>query len=133
LGREQLNLTLRPQFLDEIMDPKRLRFVGALLGGIATIQLLTRGVSNPYAAGLLYGTLALGVILCVISELLTFRDWRANRENDAASTNQQNTLEAPPRPQWMGDPAENRRRLMIVVGVFAALGCVFAGIFLLLQ
>jgi hypothetical protein len=115
------------------MTRKGLFSGGAFLGVLAAYQLLTKGVTGPFTAVLLYGTLALGIGCCVASEIMAFRDRLRQRSDDPTARDQpKGSSEVEARPAWAGDRDGNRRRLIVILVVFAVLGLLAVG-FVLMQ
>jgi hypothetical protein len=108
------------------MTVKQLRFGGGLLMALAVFQLSTRGVSGPFTALLLYGTLAVGAAVFLVGEAIALRAWLRGRADPPAPGDQSGTTAAEMQPAWMGDPAGNRRRLKIILIAVALLGVIAA-------
>jgi hypothetical protein len=109
------------------MTRKGLLSGAAFLGALAGYQLLTKGVTGPATAILLFGTLALGIGCCIASEVIAFRERRRGRSEQAVQEEPNSSSDAPSRPEWMGDPASNRRRLLVIVILLAILGALGFG------
>jgi hypothetical protein len=114
------------------MTRKTLLSTGGFLGALAGYQLLTRGVGGPFTGMLLYGTLALGIGCCIVGEVIAFRERKRRGNEEIAGPKQPKEIHAVSRPEWLGDPVENRRRLKVIGVVFAVLGTLLVG-FLLMQ